>query len=205
MLAFALGVGAVGDALGGGWIAGLKLAAVAVVANALVGMARNLCPDRSRASFAVAALAVVVVLPGVWGQIGAILAAGLAGRLLLTAQAQEGVRGELPVFVGRTTALACLALFVLLLAGLPLAAALGQGQALALVDLLPYGRAGVRRRSRDPAAASGAGGAGRSGRGGDLPRRLRRGAGAAGAAVQLLGVSGRGGGRRRGWRAGLIA
>ena len=135
MLAFALGVGAVGDALGGGWIAGLKLAAVAVVANALVGMARNLCPDRSRASFAVAALAVVVVLPGVWGQIGAILAAGLAGRLLLTAQAQEGVRGELPVFVGRTTALACLALFVLLLAGLPLAAALGQGQALALVDI----------------------------------------------------------------------
>jgi chromate transporter len=134
MLAFALGVGAVGDALGGGWIAGLKLAAVAVVANALFGMARSLCPDRQRATFAVAALAVVVALPGVWGQVGAILAAGLAGRLLLTAQAQASERGELPVAVGRTTAVACLVLFFALLAGLPLAAALGQGQAVALLD-----------------------------------------------------------------------
>ncbi|WP_200342817.1 chromate efflux transporter, partial [Rhodovibrio sodomensis] len=123
-----------GDALGGGWIAGLKLAAVAVVANALLGMARNLCPDRERATFAVAALAVAVALQGVWGQVGAILAAGLAGRLLLTAQAQDSARGELPVFIGRTTAVFCLVLFVALLAGLPVAAALGQGQAVALLD-----------------------------------------------------------------------
>lgn len=134
MLAFALGVGVIGDALGGGWIAGLKLAAVAVVANALFGMARSLCPDRQRATFAVAALALVVALPGVWGQVGAILAAGFAGRLFLAAQAQESTRGHLPVFVGRTTAVACLAVFFALLAGLPLMAALGQGQVLALLD-----------------------------------------------------------------------
>jgi chromate transporter len=134
MLAFALGVGAVGDALGGGWISGLKLAAVAVVANALLGMARSLCPDRERATFAVAALAVVVALPGVWGQVGAILAAGIAGRLFLTAQAQASERGALPVTVGRTTAVVCLGLFFALLAGLPLLAAFGQGQAIALLD-----------------------------------------------------------------------
>lgn len=134
MLAFALGVGAVGDALGGGWIGGLKLAAVAVVANALLGMARNLCPDRQRATFAVAALAVVVALPGVWGQVGAILAAGLAGRLFLTAQAEDGARGELPVAVGRKVAVACLVLFFGLLAGLPVLAAFGAGPALALLD-----------------------------------------------------------------------
>ncbi|MBK1698481.1 chromate transporter [Rhodovibrio salinarum] len=134
MLAFALGVGAVGDALGGGWIAGLKLAAVAVVANALLGMARTLCPDRSRATLAVAALCTVVALPGVWGQVGAILAAGLAGRLFLRAQARESGHGDLPVSVGRTTAIACLVLFFLLLGGLPLAAAMGQVQAVQLLD-----------------------------------------------------------------------
>jgi chromate transporter len=77
---------------------------------------------------------VVVALPGVLGQVGAILAAGLAGRLFLTAQAATSDRGELPVAVARTTAIVCLGLFVVLLAGLPLLAALGQSQAVALLD-----------------------------------------------------------------------
>jgi chromate transporter len=134
MLGFALGLGAVGDALGGGWIAGLKLAAAAVVANALMGMARNLCPDRLRAGFAVAALAVVVALPGVWGQVGAILAAGAAGRLLLKGRADRDARGEIPVLVGRPTAVASLVLFAALLAGLPLLALAGNGLAVQLLD-----------------------------------------------------------------------
>ena len=58
---------------------GLNLAAVAVVAQALLVMARSLCPDRPRATIAVAAAILVLALPGSVGQAGAILLGGLAG------------------------------------------------------------------------------------------------------------------------------
>src|SRR5262249_22209305 len=48
MVAFAYGARAVGDAAGSGWLHGLKVAAVAVVAQAVLGMARTLAPDRAR-------------------------------------------------------------------------------------------------------------------------------------------------------------
>jgi chromate transporter len=135
LLAFAYGVGAVGDALGGGWIAGLKIAAVAVVANALYGMATKLCPDRTRASFAAVAAALVIAVPGVWGQVGAILAAGLAGWALLTPARVDVERGRgMAVPVSRGFAVAALIAFFLLLGGLPLAAALWDHEALALFD-----------------------------------------------------------------------
>lgn len=61
------------------WLHGLKLVAVAVVAQALWGMGKALCPDRQRASIAVAAAVLVGTIPGVWGQVGVIAAAGLVG------------------------------------------------------------------------------------------------------------------------------
>src|SRR5262245_55755121 len=48
MVLFGYGIGALGDAAGSGWLHGLKVAAVAVVAQAVLGMARTLAPDRAR-------------------------------------------------------------------------------------------------------------------------------------------------------------
>ena len=63
MVAFAYGARAVGDAAGSGWLHGLKVAAVAVVAQAVLGMARTLAPDRARATLAVVAAVIALGIP----------------------------------------------------------------------------------------------------------------------------------------------
>jgi hypothetical protein len=70
LVLFAYGVATFGDALGGGWLHGLKVVAVAVVAQAVLGMMRSLAPDRERATVAVIAAAIVLAFPTAWGQIG---------------------------------------------------------------------------------------------------------------------------------------
>jgi chromate transporter len=133
MVLFAYGIGTLEGALGSGWLHGLKIAAVAVVAQAVWGMARSLCPDRPRATLAVFAAVVVLLVPSAWGQIGAIAAGGLVGLALL----REGAStpgSALHVPIGRTFALVSLAAFFALLAGLPLLAAAVPSQAVALVD-----------------------------------------------------------------------
>lgn len=87
MLAFAFGLGFAGDAALGGWISGLKIAAVAVVANALWSMAAQLCPDRGRAIIAILAACVMILYPEAWMQVVVIAAGALVGRLLLKADA----------------------------------------------------------------------------------------------------------------------
>lgn len=76
MIGFGLGLTALGDVAGAGWLQGLKVAAVAVVAHAVVAMARSLCPDWSRALFAGACAGLLLFLPVAWLQI-ALIAAGL--------------------------------------------------------------------------------------------------------------------------------
>lgn len=121
MLAFAFGLTALGSAEGAGWVAGLKLAAVAVVANAVWGMAATLCPDRARALLALGAAAVLLVVAHPFAQVGVLALGGLAGLALLrnagggVAVPESGVRGR--------AGWPWLAAFALLLAGLPLAAA----------------------------------------------------------------------------------
>ncbi len=112
-----------------GLLAGLKVAAAAVVANALIGMARSLAPDRTRGSLALVAAALVLLLPATTGvpPTGAILAAiGLgaaAGLLFPDMWPGADQYGEaMPSRKSRTALL--LAIFVTLLAGLPLAAAI---------------------------------------------------------------------------------
>lgn len=126
MTAAALGVlGLGGFGSDGGWWAGFKAAAVAVVAHALVGMARTLAPDRRRATIAVASLAAALLRPGQLTIVVAIAAAAVAGLIWLrdapppSSAASDGPR--LPRAVGP----ACLALFGLLLALLPVLAAGG--------------------------------------------------------------------------------
>ncbi len=129
LLLFALGADAFGGPVGTGLLHGLKIVAVAVVAQAVWGMAKSLCPDRQRASIALVAVLIVVFAAGSLGQILAIVAGGLAGFWLC----RDGVppqTGQLHFRVSKGVGLAALALFCLMLVLLPLAAGTGQGLAL---------------------------------------------------------------------------
>ncbi|MFL5106794.1 MAG: chromate efflux transporter, partial [Xanthobacteraceae bacterium] len=128
MVLFAYGVSALGDVAGSGWLHGLKVAAVAVVAQAVLGMMRSLAPDRERATMAVVAAIIVLAIPSAWGQIGAIALGGLAGALLLRADVTEE-QPALPLNVSRTTGIVLLAIFFVVLVGLPLLAVTAQSQA----------------------------------------------------------------------------
>jgi chromate transporter len=133
MVLFAYGLGTLESALGAGWLHGLKIAAVAVVAQAVWGMAQSLAPDRVRATLAALAAVVVLLVPSAFGQIGAIAAGAVIGLAVLRDTA--GAPGSaLHVPIGRGFAFACLAVFFVLLAGLPLLAAAVPSQALALLD-----------------------------------------------------------------------
>ena len=83
LIAFALGVGAIAGPAAVGAIHGLKVVAVAVVAQAVWGMAKSLCADRPRADIALAAAVLAVLLPGAGGQLGAIALGGLVARRAL--------------------------------------------------------------------------------------------------------------------------
>lgn len=136
LVGFAYGVTALGDAAGTGWIQGLKAAAVAVVAQAVLGMARTLTPDARRATIAVAAMILVLLIPHAFVQVGVILAAGTAGLVWLRHHTTTQADSEpFAVRVPRWVAVTCLAVFAALLAGLPvLAVATGNG-AIQLFDI----------------------------------------------------------------------
>jgi chromate transporter len=126
MVAVAMGAGLAGLA---GVIAALKLVAVAVVAQAVIGMARTLCPDGPRATIAVGAVAALAVLSGPWVMVALILVGAMFGAAL---RLDTGAgQGGLSIPVARPVALVALALFALGLFGLPLLAAQGAGFALA--------------------------------------------------------------------------
>jgi chromate transporter len=122
LVLFAIGVGVMGDVSGVGWIHGLKVAAVAVVAQAVLGMMRALAPDRMRATLAVAAAVIVLAMPSAWGQIGAIALGALVGLWLPRATVAVD-HDALPLKMSRTAGAMFLAMFFILLTGLPLLAA----------------------------------------------------------------------------------
>ncbi|MGQ3673949.1 chromate efflux transporter [Xanthobacter sp. TB0139] len=115
--------------VGAGLLHGLKIVAVAIVAAAVWGMARSLCPDRERATIAVGAVLLLAIAPGAPGMMGAILFGGLAGLKIGRGQATSG--GHLPMPVSRGSGVVALTLFALLLVGLPALQGLGQGFAMA--------------------------------------------------------------------------
>jgi len=131
MILFAYGVSALGAVGDTAWLHGLKIVAVAVVAQALWGMARNLCPDKARATMAVGAALIALAAPSAAGQIGAIAVGGLIGWRLLPRQ-PDADPAPLPVTIGRRLAFGALVAFVVLLVGLPLLAAASGDHALAL-------------------------------------------------------------------------
>lgn len=120
-----------GDAPGG-WLHGLKVVAVAVVAQALWGMGKSLCPDRARASVAVAAAVLAGSMPGVLGQIGVIVAGGVVGWRWLPVSASLP-HSPLPVRLRKRTGVLMLGVCLALLLLLPALAAQG-AYALRLFD-----------------------------------------------------------------------
>jgi chromate transporter len=134
MVGFAYGVGALGDVSQAAWLKGLKLVAVAVVAQAVWGMARSLAPDRARATLAVAAALVALAAPAAFGQIGAIVLGGVIGLTLLPRpEPREEAHVALGVRIPRILALGLLALFLALLVLLSPLAAVAGDQSLRLV------------------------------------------------------------------------
>ncbi len=131
LFAFAMGAARVAGPVGMGAIHGLKIVAVAIIAQAVWGMARTLCPDRERAAIAVGAVAVLAFVPGVFAMVGAIALGALAGLALGRGTAQP-VGGEVAVPVSRGQAFAALLAFAAALTLLPLLA--GTSEALAVID-----------------------------------------------------------------------
>ena len=133
MLAVASGLSVMDGPVATGALRGLKAVAVAVIAQAIWGMARSLCPDRERASIAAGAAVLVTLAPGSLSQVGAILLGGLVWWLIGRADAGEDGDG-LQLRLPRAAAVAFLGAFLLLLLALPLAAALVWNPTLAVVD-----------------------------------------------------------------------
>jgi chromate transporter len=132
LVAFAFGLRAIGVAHAG-WLHGLKVVAVAVVAQAVWGMARNLAADRERASLAILSALAVLASRSATAQVLVIVAAGVIGWVVLPAA------GTLPatamrVPIGKGLALGSLALFFGLLVGLPIARQVVPSHALSVFD-----------------------------------------------------------------------
>ncbi|SEI45611.1 chromate efflux transporter [Achromobacter sp. NFACC18-2] len=119
LIGFAMGLSHYGWLSGSAAIQGLKVAAVAIVAQAVWGMGRSLCPDRSRAALAVGAALLTVVLPTAFAQMAAVLLGAVLGAVFLQLPPRpilsQGASG-----VPRGAALAALGIFAALMAGLPL-------------------------------------------------------------------------------------
>jgi len=134
LVLFAYGATLLSGPVGVGLIHGLKLVAVAIVAQAVWGMARVLCPDRERASIAVAAALIILLFStSPVAQIAAIALGGVAGLWLCRAELPPAT-GHIAVPVSRTTGFLALAVFFLLLAGLPVLRGLGLWPGAALFE-----------------------------------------------------------------------
>ncbi|MEZ5803882.1 MAG: chromate efflux transporter [Rhizobiaceae bacterium] len=131
LVAFALTASTITGPLGTGALHGLKIVAVAIVAQAVWGMAKTLCPDRERSAIAVLAVAVLAFTPGAFGMVAAI-GAGAAVGLALGRGTAKPASCHAAVPVSQGAGVAAMLVFFGLLALLPMLA--GQSQALAVID-----------------------------------------------------------------------
>lgn len=138
LVAFAFGVASLGDLSEAGWIHGLKAAAVAVVAQAVLGMARTLTPDAKRATIAVLGMVVALLVPQIGVQAAVIVGAGAVGLVWLRTEARDGSESvpetAASIRIPRSVAVGSLAVFGALLAVLPLVVAATGNTAAQLFD-----------------------------------------------------------------------
>jgi len=133
MIAFAYSVASLGGVPRAGWLHGLKLAAVAVVAVAVWSMGAKLCPDWPRRLLALAAAAAVLAFPGTVSQVGAIALCALLGSMARREAAPAS--GPAPALGrGHAWAAAALALFLVLLVLLPVLAGISGNKSVAVFD-----------------------------------------------------------------------
>lgn len=118
LVLFAIGAVSLDGPIGQGLMIGLKAVAVAVVAHAVWGMAKNLTPDLRRILIGLVAVALALVIPGNFGQLIAIVA-GIGAGLLWCRNLTETDAQPLTVRVSRRVGIGCAVVFGLLLAGLP--------------------------------------------------------------------------------------
>jgi chromate transporter len=133
LFAFAFGATALTGPVAEGILHGLKLVAVAVVAQAIWGMAHSLTPDRERVAIALVAVAIVVFVGGSIGQISAIVLGAIAGLRVCRADGPAPT-GALSLSVSHRSGMVALALFAILFVITPLLAARTGSQGLALFD-----------------------------------------------------------------------
>lgn len=133
LILFAYGIAALDESVvQTGWLHGLKVAAVAVVAQAILGMSRMLCPDWPRRSVAIFAALLTLILPGILGQMTAIGCGMILGLFFLNYEASNDHTPHL-FTLSKKISVISLGLFFALLLSLPILAQQGS-QALALVD-----------------------------------------------------------------------
>ncbi|KVA01573.1 chromate transporter [Burkholderia latens] len=133
MMLFAIGVHTTGMPVAAGALHGLRIVSVAVIAQAVWGMARTLCPDARRVTLMAIAACIALLVPAAWLQVVVIVAAGAAGLMLLPRLA-SGAHDPLPLHVSHRAGVLWLALFAALIVALPIAAAALHSHALAVVD-----------------------------------------------------------------------
>lgn len=133
LMLFAIGLANHADALPSGALHGLKVVAVAVVAQAVWGMARALCPDVPRITIMAAATCFLLLVPTAWGQVAVIALSAILGLLLFKPQ-QQTTHEFLPITIRRRVGLLWLALFLVLLIGLPVLASRLPSQTLSMVE-----------------------------------------------------------------------
>jgi len=133
LMLFAVGMKAWGAAVPAGALHGLKVVAVAVVAQAVWSMARKLCASVARAFMALLTAGAVLLWPTSFAQLGALVVAGCVGMALFE-PAPIVADDELPVSLARRTGGALLALFLVLLVGTPLLLGIWPDHALAVAN-----------------------------------------------------------------------
>lgn len=133
LIAFAFGIGAFASAADAGWLHGLKVVAVAVVAQAVWGMARSLCPDRERATIAILASIVTLAWPTAVGQLSSIATAGIVGLIIFPGTASSSL-SHIRFPLSKKTGIAAWVIFFALLIGLPLLRQIQPSHALEVFD-----------------------------------------------------------------------
>lgn len=133
LILFALGLAGLQGVAESPWVHGLKIVAVAIVAQAVLGMARSLCPDRGRAALAILAALLSLLLPSAFGQVAAIAITGLLAWWRLDV-AQTGAVQAHVYPVSRRVGMAALLLFAGLLIFLPVWAALTGSSTVQLLE-----------------------------------------------------------------------
>ncbi|NRF91721.1 chromate efflux transporter [Paenibacillus frigoriresistens] len=116
-----------------GWIHGLKIVAVAIVAQAVLSMGKKLASDKSTASIAIAAASVTLLWQTVYSQVVIIVLAGLIGLFAFKTVSNQD-NSTIQVRVHRSVAIFCLVLYAMLLLLLPIFSGLWHSQLISLFD-----------------------------------------------------------------------